>query len=36
MVMPQKPKCPHCGAKIRDKSVKLCPKCKRVVVFPVS
>ena len=35
MIMPQKPSCPHCGAKLKNKSVKIFPKCKNVVILPV-
>ncbi len=26
-------KCPRCGTKVRDKHVKICPKCKKPLFF---
>lgn len=28
--------CPSCGARLKSKSVKLCPKCGHIIIFPVS
>lgn len=35
-ILPIPLQCPNCGAKLKSKSVKLCPKCKKPVILPVS
>lgn len=36
LLLPMPPKCPHCGAKIKNKDVKLCPSCGKLILFPAS
>ena len=34
--LPVKPACPGCGMRLKDRSVKLCPKCGHIIIYPVS
>lgn len=35
-LLPTIPVCPNCGAKLKSKSVKICPKCGHIIIYPVS
>ena len=35
-LLPAIPLCPGCGAKLKSKSVKICPKCGHIIIYPVS
>ena len=35
-LLPTMPVCPNCGAKLKSKSVKLCPKCGHIIFYTVS
>lgn len=32
-LLPTMPVCPNCGAKLKSKSVKLCPKCGHIIIY---
>lgn len=35
-LLPVIPLCSNCGAKLKSKSVKICPKCGHIIIYPVS
>ncbi|MBP0985168.1 MAG: zinc-ribbon domain-containing protein [Oscillospiraceae bacterium] len=35
-LLPMVSLCPSCGAKLKSKSVKICPKCGHIIIYPVS
>ena len=28
--------CPNCGARLKSKTVKICPKCGHMIIYPIS
>lgn len=35
-ILPMGNKCPNCGAALKNKNAKVCPKCGHIIVRPVS